>query len=258
MSGFPFCPLISSVALAALLLPATAHAQAALPMGNPAQGTASGQTPAVYTFVAKTAGVISVAVQGTGDLNLVLLDADGQAVPNGSSDQDLNGSEGTELLSTTITEGGTYKLEVRVLGSGSSTFQIAGAFLAFPPFARPADPDKRPSSARAVVPGKPVEDTLDTNTGDLWDWFVFKITETGTLALITRGVGDGDADLVLEAFLDGKFDSPAERSDQDQQGNSANESVTLAVNAGQTVHVKVSSAFGRVAAKYRLTSSLIK
>ena len=74
--------------------------------------------------------------------------------------------------------------------------------------------------------------------------------------MVTRQLGTGDApDLVLEVFTDGKFADAQDRSDQDLQGNSANESVTVQVTAGQAVHVKVSGNFGG-AAKYRLSSSL--
>jgi hypothetical protein len=253
----PVRSLILSVT-ALVLLPAAAAAQPALPTGAPQSGKATESTPATYTLAAKTAGVLTVAVQGANDLELRLLDSDGQAVQGGTSDQDLNGSSGTELLSATITEAGTYKLEVRVLSGGDSTFQISSSFLSFPPFARPADPDRRPSQARALVAGKPHEDSLDSDAGDTWDWFVFKVAEAGTLAIITRQVGEGDADLQLEVFLNNDFATPADRSDQDQQGNAANESVTIAVEAGQSVHVRVSSPFSNIKARYRLQSSLIK
>jgi hypothetical protein len=76
------------------------------------------------------------------------------------------------------------------------------------------------------------------------------------MVIVTRAVGES-GDLVLEAYLDGKFGEVVERSDQDLQGDSANESVTVAVTKGQMVHVKVSGAFGRPSVKYRISSSLI-
>lgn len=72
--------------------------------------------PAEYPLSAKTAGVLSVAVQGTGDLALQLVDEDGQVLPDGTSDRDLGGNEGTELLSTTVTEPGSYRVRVRLQG----------------------------------------------------------------------------------------------------------------------------------------------
>jgi hypothetical protein len=223
-------------------------------MGAPAQGTV-GDAPTEYAVAAKTAGVLSVAVQGTSDLSLQLVDEDGQVMPDGSVDRDLNGNEGTELLSATITEPGAYRLRVRSAGGGG-TFQVAAAFLGFPPFQRPGDPDRRPRSAKPAPIGKAFEDALDPAAGDNWDWWVLKATEAGTLTVVTRQAGEGDApDLVLEVFTEGNFADAQDRSDQDLQGSSANESATVQVTAGQSVHVKVSSNFSR-AAKYRLSSSL--
>ncbi len=231
-----------------------AQAPAPLPMGAPAQGKV-GDAPVDYAVVAKTAGVLSVAVQGTSDLSLQLVDEDGQVLPDGSTDRDLNGNEGTELLSATVTEPGAYRLRVQSGGSGG-TFQIAGSFMSFPAFQRPGDPDRRPAMAKAGPVGKALEDGLDPGAGDNWDWWVLKAPEAGTLTVVTRQLGTGDApDLVLEVFTDADFADAKDRSDQDLQGNSANESATVQVTAGQAVHVKVSSNFGR-AAKYRLSSSL--
>ena len=84
-----------------------------------------------------------------------------------------------------------------------------------------------------------------------------KANQAGTLVVVTRRVGEGDTDLVLEAFLDGDFAQPAQRSDQDMQGNNANESVTLNVNAGQAVHIKVSANFSNANTRYRLSSNLV-
>jgi hypothetical protein len=120
-----------------------------------------------------------------------------------------------------------------------------------------SDPDRRPSTAKSAQVGKALEDQLDSKTGDSWDWYVMKSAQAGTLVIVTRRVGEGDTDLVLEAYLDGNFAQPAQRSDQDLQGNNASESVTLQVNAGQVVHVKVSANFSNASTKYRLSSNLV-
>ncbi len=233
-------------------------AQTALPLGTPQQGKVSSESPVEYTVVAKTAGLLGVALQGDGDLAFSVADEDGQTLPDGNVDRDLNGSEGTEMVSLLIPEPGTYKVRVRVQGGSASTFTIGGSWLAFPPFARASsDPDRRPRQARAIVVGKAHEDSLNSEAGDSWDWFVLKPAQAGTLAIVTRRLGDGDSDLVLEVYADGDFSKPTDRSDQDLQGNNANESVTVNVNAGQAVHVKVAGTFGRTNTKYRLSSSLI-
>lgn len=250
--------LAMMICLAVTAAPMGAQTPAPLPLGAPQQGTATSAAPAEYTIAAKTAGVLTVAVQGTGDLVIQVVDGDGQTLPEGTSDRDLNGNEGTELASVTLNEPGAYRVRVRSQGnSGSSTFQIAASFLGFPPFQRPGDPDGRPVNAKEVQVGKAYEDTLDPSAGDNWDWFVFTPVEAGTLTVVTRQSGTGDApDLVLELYTGGSFSNATERSDQDLQNNTANESVSLTVTAGQKVHAKVLHAFGSRSASYRLSSSL--
>lgn len=232
-------------------------AQPALPTGAPQKAAISADKPAEYTLAAKTAGVLTVAIHGEGDLAFTVTDADGQTLPEANIDRDMHGNAGLEMASVLIPEPGTYPVRVRLQGGASSSFQISSAWLSFPALARAtSDPDSKPSGARRLEVSKPHGDSLDAEAGDLWDWFSWQAPEAGTLVIVTRGSGES-ADLVLEAFLDGKFSESVERSDQDLQGDSANESVTVSVTAGQTVHVKVSSAFGRQSAKYRISSSLI-
>ncbi len=229
-----------------------------LPMNGPVSAAATSEKPAEFTITAASAGVVLVAVQGTGDLVITLADEDGQVVPEGRSDRDLNGSGGTELLSATVTEPGKYTVVVALQGGGDqSTFQVSGAFVAFPPFARAPDPDRRPSQARPLTVGTPHDDTLDPAAGDAWDWFAFKSPEAGTLAIVTRPLDDTGGDLVLEVFGAGSFTERVDRSDQDMQGNAASESVTINVEAGETYYVKVTNqSFSP--SKYRIASSLIK
>lgn len=248
--------VVTSVMAAALASPAAA--QSPLPLGAPAKGQVPNGGAAEYTVVAKTAGVLVAAIKGDDDLVLHVTDSDGQTIPEGRSDRDLNGSSGTELVSVVIPEPGNYRVRVTVNGSGAASFEISGSWMSFPPFAQASsDPDRRPSTARAAQVGKAVEDSLNSQSGDSWDWFVMKASQAGTLVIVTRRLGDSEGDLVLEAFLDGNFAQAAQRSDQDLQGNSANESVTLQVNAGQAVHIKVSANFSNVNTKYRLSSNLV-
>lgn len=255
MSPLPI-PL-AVVTLACLVVPSLAAAQQPLPTGGAQKVAITSEKPVEYTVAAKTAGVLTVAINGEGDMAFTVTDADGQTLPDGSVDRDLNGNSGLEMASITIPEPGTYRVRVRVQSGSSSSFSIGSSWLSFPALARPnADPDSRPSGAVRLEVGKPHEDAIDPVNGDVWDWFIFEPAEAGTLVIVTRGIGDS-ADLVLEGYLDGEFGQPVERSDQDLQGSGANESVTLTVTKGQKVHVKVSGTFGRQAAKYRIASSLI-
>lgn len=249
---------VAIVSLIVFGTPLSAAAQTALPLGTPQPGKVSSDMPTEYSFVAKTAGLLGIALQGEGDLAFQVTDEDGQTLPDGNVDRDLNGSAGTEMVSMLISEPGTYNVRVRVQGTQSSAFSIGGSWLAFPPFARASsDPDRRPRQGRSIIVGKAHEDSLNSEAGDSWDWFVMKPAQAGTLAIVTRRLGEGDTDLVLEVYTDNDFTKPADRSDQDLQGNNANESVTVNVTAGQAVHVKVAGTFSRANTKYRLSSSLI-
>jgi hypothetical protein len=190
---------------------------------------------------------------------LIAADEDGQPVQDGRSDRDLNGSSGTEQLAVTLTEPGNYQVIVRRQGGGSeSTFQIAAAWLPFPAFARAAsDPDRRPGQARALKVGQALEDGLDRDGGDAWDWYVFKVAEAGTLVVVTRPVGSETPDIVLEAFTGNSYSQADDRSDQDMQGSSAQESVSINVNTGATVYVKVSTISSQ-SGKYRISSNIVQ
>lgn len=250
----------SAVALITLLSSAGLARQAgtALPIGKTEAGQATNTTPASYQFKAATAGVLTVAVVGEGDVEIVITDEDGQAVQDGTQDRDLFGSTGTEQASVTFTEPGAYRVQVRVVDGQSSKFQIGASWISMPTLARPSDPDKRPGQARALDVGKTHEDSIDTDKGDPWDWFVYTPAQAGTLTIILRPVSKESFDLTLETYTSGDFTKPTASSDQDLQGHAANESISIDVPAGQKVFVKVYAGFGSATGKYRLSSSLIK
>jgi hypothetical protein len=243
------------------LVPAPAAAQADLPLGGVEAGRIAGDTPADYRFAVDTAGILSIAVQGTGDddLTLEVVDGDGQRVRNGYADDDLRGSYGTEQLSVTLPEAGTYLVRVAPGAAGVELgdFDLGASWLPFPGFAVP-DPDGRPSGARLVAVGENVEDSLDAADGDQRDWFVVESQAAGVLTLVLRGTS-GEPDLVLEAYTGASFaeDDAAARSDQDQEGVLANESVSVDVVPGARVYVKVLGLFDGVTGGYRLSSGLI-
>ncbi len=233
---------LAQVILVFALLPAPLVAQSPLPIGSTAAGAlgANGEA-ARYRFQASGAGVLTVVAHGTEDLTLAVMDEDGQPVPDGTADRDLNGKVGSEVLSVVLTEGGTYLVEVRSHGSSGGSFTVGGAWVPMPAFARPSDPDGRPSRAGRLSIGATHTDQLHPDEGDQWDWFTINVTERTTLVIMTRTDDGVEGDLALEVYLDNDFSTPAVQSDQDLQGNLGNESVTVDVRAGQPVHVKVRS-----------------
>jgi hypothetical protein len=235
-----------------------ALAQPALPLGKSESGRTSSSQPAEYRFVASSAGVLVIAAHGDGDLSLEVLDEDGQTVADGSADRDLNGSLGTEQFSVILGEAGAYRVQVKVRDNSPTRFEVGAAWVPFPAFERPGDPDRRPAQARTIQVGRNQEDTIEPETGDYWDWFVITPNQSGVLTVIVRPVGGDEPDLKLELFTDGDYSEAQVSSDQDLQGNTANESATLDVRSGQQVHVKVSGVFSSTSGRYRVSSSLIR
>lgn len=229
-----------------------------LPIGKSEAGTATNDAAGVYTFTATTAGVLSIAVQGNGDLALRMIDEDDQPVPDGSTDGDRFGSVGTEMLIVTLTEPGVYRVHVRMQESGMSKFQIGASWIPFPGLAQPSDPDRRPAQARVVDIGKSYEDSLGAPASDRWDWFAFVPKTAGTLTIITRPIADSKVDLALEVYTASDLSQAIAKSDQDLQGSEANESATIDVTAGQRIVVKVLNASGSTSGKYRIASNIIQ
>jgi hypothetical protein len=229
--------------LALMVLPSFAAAQAVLPVGSTGSGTLGEGGAAVrYRFTAAGPGVLTVALHGASDLTLEVLDEDGQPVPDGRADRDLNGELGAEMVSVVLAHGGAYLVEVASNGEESATrFTIGGSWVSMPAFERPPDPDRRPGQARALTVGAAHTDAVNPGQGDLWDWFSVRVSEAMTLVIVTRMEEGTEGDLVLEAYLGGSFGEPTTQSDQDLQGHTGNESVTIDVKAGETVHIKVKS-----------------
>lgn len=256
----PTPAVILALATAMFVGPSPLYSQSpgSLPVGTTATGQVSNGSPAVFGFTAPSAGVLTVAVHAASDVALTVTDVDGQTLPDGATDRDLFGSGGNEQLMVSIPEGGEYRVVVELLGNGNSAFDIGGAWIAMAAFARPSDPDGRPSQAVAIDIGQSLEDSLDTDQGDSWDWFVVTAKAAGTLTVILRSITDDSPDLALELYLDDDLTDYVVRSDDDLQGNTTNESATVDVKAGQKVYVKVLGATGGPTGAYRLASSLIE
>ena len=231
-------------------------AQAALPMNAKANGTATTEAPATFRFTPSGPGVLTVVVKASDDVTIRVVDGDGQMLPEGSADNDVNGSTGLEFLALPVGYAEPLTVEVTMLSEegGGGKFTISASFVAEEGFAKAPDPDRRPSTAKALNVGAASEETLNADEGDGWDWFKITASESMTLVIVTRMAEGTEGDLTIEAYTDGAFDTPAANSDQDLQGHTGNESVTVDVKAGQTVHVKVASLFGSGGASpYRIS-----
>jgi len=252
----PILMTAAAIVALAFTLPVPAHAQQALQLNQPMQGTASDNTPAVFTFNAETPGVLTVVVRGSGDadLQLSIADAVGQALPDGQADQDLGGDSGAEQLATVIRSAGDYQVRVSTW-FGSGNFDIVAGWISYPALGGPADPDGMPTAAAALVPGTPIEDSIGPGAGDAWDWFKVTADGGGVITVLTEAA---EGDLVLEVFEEGNFAEAINRSDQDMQGVAGNESLTIQAAAGQTYYFKVSPVFASGGAiTYRIRAGIM-
>ena len=261
MTTSPHCrswPIILGFAGALGLPPALAgQAFPELTGGEVKEGSAGWDMPATYRFEAETAGVLTIVVRASDETDLFLLvtDSDGQALPNGRSDQDLGGDSGAEQFAVTLPRAGSYRIRVETFGGGAGPFKIGVAWLSFPDLSVPADPDGSPGSALRLQVGQDTRtDAIDGEKGDYWDWYVMKLEQSGTLTVATRAQ---EGDLVLEAFQPDQFTEAMERSDQDLQGNGGNEAVTLVVKAGEEYFFRVSAFSLGTSVPYRLQVGFI-
>jgi len=228
-----------------------------LEIGRLTKASTSDEQVATFTFRAASAGILTVAVRSTSesDLVLVVTDMDGQPLPNGRSDQDVGGDTGAEQFAVTIPRADGYQVRVETFGSGDATFQIGASWLGFPDLEVPADPNGSPRSATQLpMEQQTLDEALDGAAGDHWDWFVLSANRAGTLTVATRAE---DGDLVLEAYREGAYAEPMERSDQDLQESGGNEALTLSVRAGETLYFKVSAFSGAANVTYRLQVGFI-
>jgi hypothetical protein len=249
------------VVLTIALGAAPARAQSPLPT-TVMTGTTSRSMAATYTFAAPAPGLLAVVVRGTtGDLRLAVTDSEGQVLTE--SDSDLGGNTSAEQLTLQIGVAGNYMLTIDT-DETRSEFKVGSTFLPFPELASAPDPDGTPARARAIDVNKSFEDALATTKNDLRDWFVVTAPSAGVLTVVTRGVETGSrsafssGDLLLESFRAPDFREAVERSDRDNQGNAANESVTIDAKAGERVYFRLSAGWlGSPNTPYRLTVSFI-
>lgn len=242
------------VLLGALLV--RAEEPPAVPLGVTTKGSARQDAPAVYRFDAPSAGLITACVQADGGSDLVLFVCDddgqplpdvagatGQPFPGGRSDGDLLGSRGVEALTLLAPGPGRYLIVVEVVGAPAASFSISAAFAPMPGLARPDDPDGRPNGAPQVeVGGQPrqVEGLLSPADHDLRDWLSLRCQRAGTLRVVVRAP---DGDLRLDAHRPGNLRTAVAVSDDDELGVAGNESVSVPVQQGQVVLVRVAAVF---------------
>lgn len=223
-----------------------------LPFGQVVSAQTSSEAPATFMFNAETAGFLTVVVRGDGqaDLRIQVTDEVGFPLPGGMSDLDISGDLSAEQLTVVVPRAGTYHVYVQSLYD-SATLDVGSTWIAYPGVATEPDPDGHPNSAVALVPGTPIENSVDGTAGDSMDWYAVTSDAGGMVTVIVEApVGD----LALEVYKEGEFQQYLDVSDQDMQGVAGNESLTSPIEPGQTLLFKVRPLFdgeGLIAYKIR-------
>lgn len=252
--------ILGALPLLFLFFPAALSAQAEerLVAGELILGSLGAEGSAGYLFEATQAGVLTVAVRSLSgaDLVLVVTDHTGQPLPNGRSDQDLGGDSGAEQFAATLPRAGEYRVRVESFSGEYGDFKVGVSWLPFAELEVAPDPDGTPDAALALGLAQGAHmDSIDGPAGDFWDWYVFRAESDGTLTVVTRAE---EGDLVLEAFEEGMYTDPIARSDQDLQGSSGNEAVTVSVSAGDEFFFKVSAWSEGARIPYEIQAGLIE
>lgn len=241
-----------------------ANGQSKLPLGKTESATTTSDDPSTYLLSVKKAGVLTVAIQGSGDLGILITDTDGQFISGGiggsDGDRDLNGDTGKETITVIMHNKGDYNVQILdQSGDYSADFQITASFMEFEPFQFPEDTDGRPSQANVITLGSPSDETtLNNSEGDMYDWYKITATNSGSVIVASRPVNGSEGDLVLEAFYEDNFTTAEMTSDQDLKGNMANESLMIMAEAGQDIYIRVRGNRGTTDAEYKLSTAFME
>jgi hypothetical protein len=221
-----------------------------------------------YVITAPEDGTVTLTTRSTGenDGDLVIeayLDENfGEYVVR--SDWDLEGDSAHETVTVGLNSGQVLHAKVAQWGFGRDELSYQLDVSHTPGVVEPPQSSPAHFTGSSVGPGSAEVRALavDESRQGMFDasgdarWYLITAPGPGELTLTTRSTGEDDGDLVLETFVDGDFSDWVAHSDQDLGGDLAHETVTMRLDAGQTVHLKVSQwAGGSDAISYQLTAS---
>jgi hypothetical protein len=242
-----------------LALAISGNAQNKLDLNKTVTGNTAGEgTFTDYKVAIKSPGVLTLAAYGNNDIALAFLDIDGQLLSGDQGDSDLDGNTGKEVLTQMVTSAGEYIVRVKGVSGNYAEFKLAASLLSFSDFEAPSDPDGRPGLATRInVGSSPGNNSVNTQSGDLVDWYVITPENTGFLIVATRPVNGSEGDLQLEAYYEGAYTEAIATSDQDLQESLATESLNLSVEAGQKIYLRVQH-IGEVNCEYRISTAFME
>lgn len=206
-----------------------------LVLGAVADGVTNDTNPTAYRFVAEGPGLLTVAVRAKqgDDMTIEIYDANGTQL--GRCDIDFGGDTGAEHMAVPIAEAGAYRVVVDPLGNGGP-YWVGASWLMFEELEAMAP--SRPEDAVEITPGQAAQDLALAADGPAEQWLTFTAPAEGLLVFSTTA---DRGDLVLEAYMDGRFDNAFQYSDQDRGGNGARERLLLDLVEGQVIFIKARS-----------------
>ena len=206
-----------------------------------------------YRYSAPESGAFSLSTRSTGqdDGDLVIeayVDEDfSQSVARSDSDHD--GDRAAESIAVGLQAGQVVHVRVSQWGFDRDplSFELEAAFAAGEVVAS-ASSDwgyaasnevldlSEAAQGQVLVIGQAQETSLG---GSEVAWFIISAPAAGTLSVTTRGTGEDDGDLRLEAFVAQPVAQSVDYSDTDLLGELSYEIVRAQVDAGQLVYVRV-------------------
>lgn len=226
----------------------------ALVIGSAIDGNTSNNAHANYSFRAAGPGLLTVVARsksrGT-DLAMQLYGPDGSSMNNGYCDIDFNGDTGAEHYTLLIPGAGIYRLEVQPLGSGGA-FWIGASWIDYEGAA--AAMPAKPTEATDLTPGAAQTCNINgQNPPNAW----FKYTAEVEGFMLVETSAPGDPDLVMELYTEEfGFQDSIEYSDQDRRGNVSNEQISVELQPGQTVYIKIRDHGNGIPAEVRVRCRL--
>lgn len=220
-----------------IAVPSLGAAADALPLGETVEGSTGNPDTAIYEFTAESTGVLTVIVRANNDVVINVTDELGLQIEDGYVDTDYYGDSGAEQGAIIIGEAGDYQVRIEPL-SGAADFALAANWLPFEGLARKPDPQGSPDEAILMGIGKIYSGLIRESLGDRADWYRVEAARDGVLNVATRTRSD---DVVLEYYQDGSFGSSMQRSDQDLDGDTGRESITIQVRAGEVYYFVVTA-----------------
>ncbi|MEM6458270.1 MAG: hypothetical protein AAF710_02635 [Planctomycetota bacterium] len=218
------------------------EADAALTVGRAVTVAVDEAEPSVLSVTAAEPGLLTVVgvSEPRIDLTITVTDRLGQEVIGGDIDVDPVELPGGETGVVALPRAGDYLVLLESL-DGAGRVRVESGWIPMPEADRPADPNGGPDDALPLRVGVRQDQSFDSKTGDLRDWYVIEPARSGLLRVQARTPVGSETDLILERYTADRFWESEDYADNDEGEVLGHESLELAVNRGQPVFIRVST-----------------